>query len=373
MGLQADIDLNNKNRQNALNRINNTYDSAINDADKFYQARIDQVNDYAETQKQYQQEMTDQAIDVINQQKGQAKEDYKREQSGAYVDWQKQADSYGANAEKMAASGLAGTGYSESSQVSMYNTYQNRVATARETYNRAVLNYDNAIKDAMLQNNVKLAEIANQALSTQLQLSLEGFQYKNSMLIEKNNQIQNTLDNYFDRAMQFKNLDLSRKGQKLDEKRFKEDKRQFNKQFTENKRQFNKSFGLDKEQLDEERRQFNKSYGLKSTGKSSGGGRRSKGGSTTKKTGKSTGGKTTGSKKHGSIIKPKPGNKKGTTGKKDAVIKKDKNKKMGTKVSSNKTKINKPSYTSGKRNDRSSRNNLKKGTSKKSGKIKKKK
>ena len=31
----------------------------------------------------------------------------------------------------------------ESSKVSMYNTYQNRVATARDSYNRAVLNYNN--------------------------------------------------------------------------------------------------------------------------------------------------------------------------------------------------------------------------------------
>jgi hypothetical protein len=87
----------------------------------------------------------------------------------------------------MASAGLERTGFSESSQVSMYNTYQNRVATAREAYSRAVLNYDNAIKDAMLQNNAALAEIAYQSLQQQLELSLQGFQYKNNLILEQAN------------------------------------------------------------------------------------------------------------------------------------------------------------------------------------------
>ena len=165
-------------KNNALNSMNSTYNSMINQSDKFYQDQIDAAKKYEETQTKLQQEQTDFAIEQVNQQKEQAHKDYIKEQSGAYTDWQKQSGQYGANAEQMAANGLAGTGYSESSQVSMYNTYQNRVATARESYNKAVLNYDNAIKDATLQNNAKLAEIAYQTLQKQLELSLEGFQYR---------------------------------------------------------------------------------------------------------------------------------------------------------------------------------------------------
>ena len=50
-----------------------------------------------------------------------------------------------------------------------------------------ILNYNNAIKDARLQNNSKLAEIAYQSLQAQLQLSLEGFQYKNQLVLEQAN------------------------------------------------------------------------------------------------------------------------------------------------------------------------------------------
>jgi hypothetical protein len=142
---------------------------------------------WADTQTDLANQRTDFTIDTINQQKDQARKDYEKEQSGAYVDWQKQSNQYGVNAEKMASAGMANSGYSESSQVSMYNAYQSRLTAARESYNRAVLNYDNLIKEAKLQNSSILAEIAIEALQKQLELSLQGFQYKNTLILEKAN------------------------------------------------------------------------------------------------------------------------------------------------------------------------------------------
>ena len=188
-----------KEKSTALNEVDKTYGEMIGKADNLYQSQIDAVKNYEETQKKNQQEQTDFAIEKIEQQKDQTEKDYLKEQSGAYVDWQKQSGQYGVEAEKQAASGLAGSGYSESSQVSMYNTYQNRVATAREVYAKAVLNYDNAIKDAQLQNNSLLAEIAYNSLQQQLQLSLEGFQYKNTLVLEKAKEKRAINESYYQR------------------------------------------------------------------------------------------------------------------------------------------------------------------------------
>lgn len=168
----------------ALAEVENTYKGMINDSDSYYQAQIDASKDWADKQTQLQQEKTDFAIEQIEQQKDQAQKDYTREQSGAYVDWQKQSDQHGVRAEQIADMGMQNTGYSESSQVSMYITYQNRVASARESFNKAILNYDNSIKEARLQNNSVLAEIAHNALQQQLELSLQGFQYKNQLLLD---------------------------------------------------------------------------------------------------------------------------------------------------------------------------------------------
>lgn len=186
-------------KQTALNNINSTYNDMIDNSDKFYQDQIDATKEYANTQKENQQAQTDFAIEKIEQQKEQTKQDYTKEQKASYVDWQKQSNQYGATAETQAAQGLTNTGYSESSQVSMYNQYQSRVATARESYNRAVLNYDNAIKDAQLQNNSALAEITYNALQKELELALQGFQYKNNLLQTQIQMQQQTEDRYYQR------------------------------------------------------------------------------------------------------------------------------------------------------------------------------
>lgn len=144
---------------------------------------------------------TEFAIQQVEQQKEWAGKDYTKEQSGAYADYKKQSNAYGVNAEQMAASGLSGTGYSESSQVAMYNQYQNRVAVARESYQRAVVSYDNAITQARLANSSALAEIAAQALAQSLEITMSFVSQNNTLLSEKLNQ-RNLIDqNYYNRYL----------------------------------------------------------------------------------------------------------------------------------------------------------------------------
>lgn len=268
-------------KQTALEEVNNVYGNMINQSDQFYNDQKAAVEDYKNTQQQIQQENTDFAIEKIEQQKEQANKDYTKEQQGAYVDWQKQSNQYGANAEAMAQQGMLGGGYSESSQVSMYNQYQNRVATARDVFNRAVLNYDNAIKEAQLSNNAKLAEIAYQALQTQLELSLQGFQYKNTLLqtqLEMQNQ---TEDRYYSRWQDVLQQ-MNQENQFAEQIRQYEQNYQFQvQQFNEQIRQFNEEIErlkkkdaqeyqmqiqqleLQKQQLAEQKRQADLDYQLK--------------------------------------------------------------------------------------------------------------
>ena len=186
-------------KEAALTQNSQVYGDMIAGADKFYTDLQNQHMEWADKQAQIQQENTDFTIEKIEQQKEQAQKDYLKEQSGAYVDWQKQSNRYGVEAERQASVGLDKSGYSESSQVAMYNQYQNRVATAREVLAQAKLNYDNGIREAMLQNNAALAEIYATAYLKQAELALEGFQYKNQLLIEQSNKQLEIDQMYYDR------------------------------------------------------------------------------------------------------------------------------------------------------------------------------
>ena len=246
-----------KQKKEKLNEVNAMYNGMINESDKYYQAQIDASKQWAETQKKNQQEQTDFAIEQINQQKEQAKQDYTKEQSGAYVDWQKQSNQYGANAEQMAAQGMVNTGYSESSQVAMYTAYQNRVATAREAINRAYLEYDNMIKEARLQNSAALAEIAYNTLLKKNELALAGFQYKNDLIIAKSDKKMAVDEMYHNRWQDVLN-------QINTENTLAENVRQFGiqqdlreKEYAEGVRQFNEEMKYKNAALAEEKRQFN--------------------------------------------------------------------------------------------------------------------
>ena len=238
-------------KQEALNELDQTYSGMIGATDDYFQQQIDASKQWADKQSQLQQEQSDFAIEQIEQQKDQAHSDYVKEQSGAYADWQKQSDQYGTEAEKQASAGLAGSGFSESSQVSMYNAYQNRVAVARDSFTRAVLAYDNAMKDARLQNNAVLAEIAANALQQQLELSLQGFQYKNQLILEQATKKVEMDNAYYNRYLDVLN-------QINHENAMAEEVRQFN----ENYKLQTQQLELQKKQLDEEIRQFNQSYNL---------------------------------------------------------------------------------------------------------------
>lgn len=278
-------------RQQALSELEQTYAGMIGSSDQFYTAQIDASKQWADKQSALQQEQTDFTIKQIEQQKDQAQKDYTKEQSGAYVDWKKQSGAYGANAEGMAAAGLAGSGFSESSQVSMYNTYQNRVAMARETFNKAILTFNNNIKEARLQNNAALAEIYFQAHKEQLELSLQGFQYKNQLLLDqaaRKTELENT---YYGRYMDVLNqintenamaeeIRQFNKNYEFQVQQFAEQRKQFQMEYNENVRQFNEEIKrlkakdaqehaaeiqrleLQKQQLAEEKRQFDKTVAM---------------------------------------------------------------------------------------------------------------
>jgi hypothetical protein len=84
-------------------------------------------------------------------------------------------------------------------QVSMYNTYQNRVSVARESINRVFADYNNKITEARLQNNANLAEIAFKSQQQRLELVLQQLTAKNQLLADKAKQKLGIENNYYNR------------------------------------------------------------------------------------------------------------------------------------------------------------------------------
>lgn len=189
-----------ENEKNAqLNEYNQKYDNLINERDKYTQDQQNYIDTWQQTQEQINNDNLQHQIDLYNQQKDKAERDYRKEASASYADYQKEVDRYGVSRENVVANGLSNSGYAESSKVDMYNTYLNRLASAKGNLNNAMLEFDNAIKEATLQNNATLAENALTALKQKLDIALEGFNYKTEQENNRMNWNYNINNNYYNR------------------------------------------------------------------------------------------------------------------------------------------------------------------------------
>lgn len=167
--------------------VASVYDNMAKQQQELYDQEKAAVDSFAEEQKKLQQEATDLTLQQMEQQKAEAAEDYEKEQSAAYVDYQRQTAKHGVQAEQMASMGMTGTGYSETNRMAAYNAYQNRVASAQQTYNKLVADYNNAMAEAKLQNSSALAQIAFNALQSGLQLMRQDLETQQNLTLAKIN------------------------------------------------------------------------------------------------------------------------------------------------------------------------------------------
>lgn len=186
-------------KQSELNKYNQTYDALIDERNQFTNQQQNLVDKWQQTQEQIANDNLNHQINLYNQQKEQAEKSYQKEANASYIDYLKETSNQSVSRENLAQNGLSNGGYGESSKVSMYNTYQNRIASARQSKETAMLEFNNAIEQARLTNNATLAENALTALQQKMQIALEGFNYKDTATQNKLNWEYNINNNYYDR------------------------------------------------------------------------------------------------------------------------------------------------------------------------------
>ena len=224
-------------KQEQLNQYNQTYDNLMAEREDLTNQQQGLVEQWQQTQNENLDKQFQFQQDLINQQKAETEKAYEKEAKSAYTDYQKEVDRYGVSREQQVANGLGNTGYSESSKVSMYNTYQNRLATAKESMDKAYLEFDNAIREAQLTNDVTKAENALTALQQKLQISLEAFNYKDTATQNKLNWQQQINSDYYNR---YQNV--------LDQINYENEQ-------AEAIRQYNEQMALQREQLEYQKEQ----------------------------------------------------------------------------------------------------------------------
>lgn len=149
-----------------LDRLYNDQNQALDNAQKMNNEIIDK--------------QTQQQVDAMNRQKEEYQREAEKESRGLYTDYVKQSGAYGVEAERRAENGLANSGYAESSQVRMYNQYQENVTEVMNTLTRSKADVDFQINQAYQSADIQKAQQQAQLYMQKMQLALQMYEYKQS-------------------------------------------------------------------------------------------------------------------------------------------------------------------------------------------------
>ena len=180
--------------ENKIKQVDTIFDTAMSEANKIYGeggAADTLVDTYETNQGKLIEQQDEYLVSQLDQQKKQVEQSYTQEQSAAYSDYQKQVDPYGVQAEQLASSGLSNSGYAESLKTQAYVAYQNRVAVARQAYQQAVVDFNNAFTEAKMQNDSQRASLAYQLLQMRFENLISGFTYNHQLRMDKANALIN--------------------------------------------------------------------------------------------------------------------------------------------------------------------------------------
>ena len=242
-------------KQNALNNSNKTYEDLLNQNQQYSNSVNDYLNKYQTTQNDIYDKQTQFQVDLQNQNKEKAEKEYQKEaiaSKNAYYDF---INPYGVQAEIQAQNGLNRAGYSETVKSQAWTTQQNRTAQARANMNEAKLQFDNAIKEAYLNNDVNKANLALQILQQQQEETLRNFNYISDT---KQNQLSTSLN----LDSEYNNRYNTLYSQIQQEKAREEAIRQWEAEMAEQQRQYNESLAYQKEQDRIAQENWEKEYAL---------------------------------------------------------------------------------------------------------------
>ena len=139
-----------------------------------------QQNDYLNRQ----QELNDQIIDTglqkvqndVNFQKEQYEQEAQKNAKALYTNYQQEQNQYGANAEALAAQGLANSGYAESSRVNLYNNYQSNVTSLMNEMANHKKELDLQMNQAYLDADIQKAQNLVNVYQQRMEMAMNMYQ-----------------------------------------------------------------------------------------------------------------------------------------------------------------------------------------------------
>lgn len=119
-------------------------------------------------------------IDALERNKTEIDEQTTKTNQGLYSEYKKASNPYGVNAEQLYSRGLGNTGYAETTQTNLYNTYQKNVTDTVNNAQKLKSDFDFQISQARQNGDITLAQNALEIYKQKMQLLTQEYELKNN-------------------------------------------------------------------------------------------------------------------------------------------------------------------------------------------------
>ncbi len=150
------------------------------DIEKLTSQKQQMLDESLQKQNEIVNKQTQMQVDSLERQKADIERNAIQQNKAIYQDYKKASNPYGQQAETLASQGLGGSGYAETTQARLYNTYQNNITATLNTSNQLKADVDFQIQQARQTGDITLAQNSLELYMQKMQLLSEEYELRNN-------------------------------------------------------------------------------------------------------------------------------------------------------------------------------------------------
>ena len=155
-------------------------DTGYEDIEKLTTSQNEMLDNALQQQQDITNKQTELNVAELQKNKEEVDKDVDKTNKALYAEYRKATNPYGSNAENLASQGLGNSGYAETTQTNLYNTYQKNITDTLNNARDLKADFDSQISKARQTGDITLAQNALEIYNQKMQLLTQEYELKNN-------------------------------------------------------------------------------------------------------------------------------------------------------------------------------------------------
>lgn len=155
-------------------------DTGYEDIDRLTTSQNEMLDNAMKQQQDIVNKQTELNVAELERNKQEVDKDADKTNKALYAEYRKTSNPYGSNAENLASYGLGNSGYAETTQTNLYNTYQKNITDTLNNARDLKADFDFQISKARQTGDITLAQNALEIYNQKMQLLTQEYELRNN-------------------------------------------------------------------------------------------------------------------------------------------------------------------------------------------------